>query len=758
MINHRLRKCVIAAAFAGLGAGAGGAVMADNVELGTMTVTATRTGVEVQKAPASTSVVTDIEIEKMHAPTLDEALRREVGVSVLKYRGPVDNHTMTIMRGFQGQQRTLLMLDGIPMNSAITGSVPWGQMPVDEIERVEVVRGPYSALYGGYALGGVINSIMKTPDKETATARMGYGSYGTGNAHVTYGNRVLDNRLSFIIGFDRWWTDGYVVSTVERPRGNTPADGTEIDVTGFKPTTDVTGAPVYTVGDTGKQAFNRDYYTAKLIYDLTPHSSLSFTALHGEWTFDQPTFNTYLRDPNGFPVISGNLNIEGNRVGLTERNFNPITRVDEASLYALQYNADITPAISVKANLGYQSQFNSETEFRDVPTDFLVGQLGFPTGTTAAWTTRDRDSDAIHAELLSNMHLGDRNLLTMGVLYSTAKGDQQIPVLRDRRVPITLGIASKSGGEQNTQAVYLQDQLTVLDNLTVYLGGRYDRWENTGGFQEVVDNTGSSNITRFESRSQTSFNPKVAVVYSPFTSTNLRASVGTAFRPPTLDDLYVNSVHGSSRTLGNPDLDPEEVTSWEVGFIQDLPTGTRIGATYFENEIENMIFRRSIGPDPEDNAIDVRQLENADEAKTKGIEIDLTQRINSYLSLFANYTWIDAEMTRYQANPALEGKRLAQIPKHLYNIGLDFNAGSFIGSVVYQGVGDAFGRDDNSDTVNGVRGGFDPYEVLDLKVIYTGWEKISASLAINNLLDEEYFRSFGRSPGRTFYGEMIVRF
>lgn len=757
MRNHRLRKCVIAATFAGLGAGTGAAAMADQVELGTMTVTATRTLEEIQKAPASTSVVTDIAIEKMHAPTLDEALRHEVGVSVLKYRGPVDNHTMTIMRGFQGQQRTLLMLDGIPLNSAITGSVPWGQMPVDEIDRVEVVRGPYSALYGGYALGGVINSIMKTPDRETTTARMGYGTFGTGNAHLTYGNRILDNRLSFIVGFDRWWTDGYVVSTVERPRGSTPADGTEIDVTGFKPTTDVTGAPLYTVGDTGKQAFNRDYYTAKLIYDLTPQSSLAFTALYGEWSFDQPTYNTYLRDSNGFPVTSGTLDIEGNRVSLTERNFNPITREDEASMYALQYNADISPEISIKANLGYQSQFNSETEFRDVATDFLVNDLGFPTGTTAAWTTRDRDSSAIYAEVLGTMQLGDRNLLTAGVSYQAAKGDQQIPVLRDRRVPITLGIANRSGGKQNTQAIYMQDRLTVLDNLTLYLGGRYDRWENTDGFQEAVDSTGFSE-TRFDSRSQTSFNPKVAVVYSPFTSTNLRASVGTAFRPPTLDDLYVNSAHGSARTLGNPDLDPEEVTAWEVGFIQDLPTGTRIGMTYFENEIENMIFRRSLGSDPIDPSIDLRQLENADEAKTKGVEIDLAHQINSYLGFFANYTWLDAEMTRYQANPALEGKRLAQIPKHMYNVGLNLNVGSFIGSVVYQAVGDAFGRDDNSDVVNGVRGGFDPYEVLDLKVIYTGWERISASLAVNNLLDEEYFRSFGRSPGRTFYGEIIVRY
>src|SRR5690606_34822167 len=128
-----------------------------------------------------------------------------------------------------------------------------------------------------------------------------------------------------------------------------------------------------------------------------------------------------------------------------------------------------------------------------------------------------------------------RSLLTVGASYQTAKGDQQIPVLRDRRVPHVIGIANQSGGEQVTQAVFLQDRLTVLDNLTVYLGARYDRWENKDGFQEAVDSTGFTR-TEFDDQSRNSFNPKVAVVYSPFDSTNVRASVGTAFRPPTLDD------------------------------------------------------------------------------------------------------------------------------------------------------------------------------------------------------------------------------
>lgn len=732
------------------GIGFTGVAMADErkknpLNLDKVTVTATRTKQDVDKAPASTTVVTQEEMQRKHAPTLDEALRNEVGVHVLKFRGPVDNHTTTIMRGFQGQQRTLLMLDGIPLNSAITGSVPWSELPVDEIERVEVVRGPYSALYGGYALGGVINSIVATPQKETARARAGYGTFGTSNYHLQYGNRILSDRLSFIVGFDRWQTDGYVVSTIERPRGTTPVSGGEIPVTGYRETRDVTGQQtLYTVGDGGRQKFDRDSFIGKISFDPTPYSNLSLIAQYGEWSLDQPTYNTYLRNSAGVPVTSGNLDIEGNRVTLSESNFFPITRKNEAGMYALKYSIDISPAITFKANLGYSKQFNRETEFRALPAALGLG--------SSRWTTRDRDSDAIHAEVLGNFQLGERNLLTAGLLYQTADGKQKIPVIFDRRVPEVIGLASASGGKQETQAIYIQDQLKVLDNLNLFLGARYDRWSNTDGFQEL----GPNPRTRFSDRSQTSFNPKLSVVYSPLADTTLRASAATAFRPPTLDELYVNSSHGTTQTIGNPNLKPEKVTSWEVGIVQYFPTATRVGATYYNNTLKDLIYRRATTPPGAPLTIQV--LENAAEGETKGIEFDVLQRITPYLNLVANATWLDATITSSPNRPELAGKTIPQIPKHIYNIGIDLNAKDYKGSLMLRRVGDAFSRDDNTDVARGVRGGIDPYTTLDAKAVYAGWQKVSLSLSVMNILDKRYFQSFGQMPGRSVFGELIVKF
>lgn len=444
------------------------------------------------------------------------------------------------------------------------------------------------------------------------------------------------------------------------------------------------------------------------------------------------------------PVISGPLDIEGNRVSLAETNFFPITREDNAGLYAVKYSVDVSPAISVDATLGYSTQYNQETEYRALPAALGLG--------SNRWTTRDRDSSGYHAEVTGNFELGERHLLTAGVLYQAAEGTQKIPVIFDRRVPEVIGLASTSGGKQQTQAVYVQDQYSVLDNLDVFLGVRYDRWSNTGGFQQLAPDP----RTNFADRSQTSVNPKLSVVYSPLAATTLRASIGTAFRPPTLDELYVNSSHGGTQTIGNPDLEPEEVQAWEIGVVQQFPTATRVAATYYQNKLKDWIYRRTISA-PSD-PLTVRVMENAAEGESNGLELELTQRITAYLDMFANAAWLDAMITRSDTQPGLVGKTIPQIPEYMYNIGLDLHAGDYRGSLALRHVGDAYSRDDNLDTNNGVRGGIDPYTTLDGKLIYSGWDKVSLSLAVNNLLDERYYQSFGRSAGRSVFGELILNF
>ena len=116
-----------------------------------VTVTATRTMEDIVKTPSSVSVVTAEDIEARRADTVADALQMLPGV----YKSQKANGGLQI-RGFDSTN-TLVLLNGVPMNNTFNNSVDWEAIPVHSIERIELVRGPSSSLYGGRGVAGVIN-------------------------------------------------------------------------------------------------------------------------------------------------------------------------------------------------------------------------------------------------------------------------------------------------------------------------------------------------------------------------------------------------------------------------------------------------------------------------------------------------------------------------------------------------------------------------------------------------------------------------
>jgi len=138
-------------------------LMPNPLEKSGLTVTAERYATSIKDVPVSTAVMEADDIQSRNPNQLDDALRYIPGVSV-------ENNEVNI-RGSSGYtygvgSRVLLMLDGTPMLSADQGSMSFNALPMYDIDRIEVVKGPGSALYGTSALGGVINVITKTPDKD----------------------------------------------------------------------------------------------------------------------------------------------------------------------------------------------------------------------------------------------------------------------------------------------------------------------------------------------------------------------------------------------------------------------------------------------------------------------------------------------------------------------------------------------------------------------------------------------------------------
>lgn len=155
-------------------------------------VTATRTERSRSHVPVSTSVIPYEELSSSAAVNLDDAIRTETGIGVKRVVGIASGiPSMISIRGVPSANRTLILIDGIPLNASGTGFLSLNEIPLEAVERVEIVRGPFSSLYGANAYGGVIHAITWPGEgAPTIEARAGAGDERYWEAGLTSGGEV----------------------------------------------------------------------------------------------------------------------------------------------------------------------------------------------------------------------------------------------------------------------------------------------------------------------------------------------------------------------------------------------------------------------------------------------------------------------------------------------------------------------------------------------------------------------------------------
>ena len=179
------------------------------VTLEPVVVTATRDVQEIRKIPANVTVITGEEIARSNAQSVSDVLRGEVGLVVRDYYG-TGKTTSVDIRGFgeTGVLNTLVLVDGRRVNAIDLSGVDWTQIPLDQVERIEIVRGSGSVLYGDNAVGGVINIITKKPEKPlTAKTEGVIGSYHYHKESGSVGGQW--GPVSAILNASYSATDGY---------------------------------------------------------------------------------------------------------------------------------------------------------------------------------------------------------------------------------------------------------------------------------------------------------------------------------------------------------------------------------------------------------------------------------------------------------------------------------------------------------------------------------------------------------------------
>ncbi len=691
-------------------------------------VTATKSAKSTADAPATVSVIGAREIEERNIHSADQALIHVPGAYTARPGGsePSVMGTHVMLRGIPDASRTLVLVDGQTLNDPYIGTVTWESVPAETIDRIEVVPGPFSSLYGGSAMGGVINIITKAPAKRAVTVRGGVGTDDFRAASVVYQDRLAPG-VAIVLDYGYKQSDGFVKDLVVL--GASGSGGAA--VSGATPTTDASGNVKYLVGDKGKVGWTSENIGAKLYLDIGSDSHLIVGASQFLYTStDRNRYNTYL--PNTSLAVRESQFLTG-----------PDSEIKEYGRYSAEYEKTFANGGALKATLG----------FVDMPlyNNYIVPGAAATLASGGAASRMLRPSSEISGSLQGSYPISATQKLVVGLSTVKRTIDTVTYSISDWRDAGATGpLKNLTGGEDTTYSLYAQDEITLSDRLTAYVGGRYDKW-STEGFIQQVESPGAYR-NEYEARKQSHFSPKLSLVWRPVEATTVRGSVGTSFHTPNLRDTFGWWTPKTGYTFTpNPGLKPETVTSWELGVEQRLRTGTLLRATYFENKLKDLIYRT------ESDALMAQGVDNAGKARVKGLELEARHPLMKGLTAHVNVTLNDPKITENSAKPLTVGKVMTGTPRRMANLGIEGNHGAWSGSLGGHYVGKVYNNEENKDVISGVYGAYDAFFVTDAKVSYKFSPMVSVSLSGSNLGDRKYFQSVA-AQGRAFFAELVLKY
>ena len=213
-LRNKLCFAVIAA-LAAASFFSGSAAAADPV-IGPVVVTADRAPVPASETLAAVTVLTREDIERSQAPDLLSLLGRQAGIDVARTGGPGQASTLFLRGGNSGH--ALVLVDGVRVNPATQGAPDFAHLPLAQIERIEIVRGPRAALWGSDAIGGVIQVFTRDPSRAFVSAQG--GSYGRFGASAAAGYARGESHVGLTLSHDQ--LDGFSATNSNYPFGSFP--------------------------------------------------------------------------------------------------------------------------------------------------------------------------------------------------------------------------------------------------------------------------------------------------------------------------------------------------------------------------------------------------------------------------------------------------------------------------------------------------------------------------------------------------------
>ena len=596
----------------------------EEVEAEPVIVSATRTDIPLDQSPASVSLISSDDLEQKQIERVSDALREVPGLNVVQ-TGTPGQLTSVFMRGLPSEDMQVL-LDGIPINQGLAGQFDFANLTTDDIDRIEVARGPQSTVYGPRALAGVVQIFTKQ-----GTGKPGFTFSSEGGSYDTFRESLeSDGKLGefdYSVGASRFDTDN------ARPNNNYRNSSGIADV-GWSPNEQlrIGSLFVYSLSDTGNPntIFNPrpvDHFLTEKWF-IAPHVDLQL----GDWWEHKFIFDydqeRQVNNPNqdGF-------------VGPTRALFERIT---------VDYQNDLRPT---------------------------------------SWLT-----------------------LTSGFFYNRLNAGQERPFVSQAFGPQPTFISD------HTQEVAGFLQTTIdIDNFIFVAGGRLDNFNQFGDVW-TYRFAGSYKIDK--------------------TNTTLHSSVATGFSPPSSQDKIFGMNFG---------LRPEKDLGWDIGIEQRLwENRVRVGATYFHNDLSNVIgFNGQF------------QTLNLGAAETQGVEMELRAQPIADLTFTASYTYLDAEKTSSADISQPQGARLPRRPRNEVYV-----SGSYLWwKKLRTTIAAKFVNAREEINFGGPNFDIEDYSFVNVAAEYEINPHMSIFGRIDNLTNEHYAEVFGfPALGRAIYGGMKVRF
>jgi iron complex outermembrane receptor protein len=675
---------------------------------------------------------------------------------------------MTRYWGPNSSARTLIYADDILLSALIgnnnsAASSRWSLVNPDQIQRVDMMYGPFSAMYPGNSMGGVLLFTTKMPDKPLVSIKQTESlqtfsfyntkdTYKTDQTAVSFGNRW--DKLSVYLGAS--FQNSYSQPLTWVTTANAPLAGTT-GVINQPNRTNTSAANVLGAGSLlHTQQSNVNFKTA---LDLTPWLRASY--MLSFFNNDQNSrVESYLRDAAGNPTfggVSAGSSFASNNYSLLQQNLAQAMAVKTDTRGTWDWDITVT-------------RFDYLSDRQRNPFTVTTTGLGFTDRGRLArmdgtnWTTVDARAiwrpdgiDGPH-EVFFGVHV-DRYVLNNPTWQTS-----------DWRTAsdATGSLYSRGDGKTHTVGLWAQDVWRFTPAFKLTTGVRWETWRAFDGYNlsTTTNSTTGAIIATSELRppsvSDSRTSPKASLSWEPNRDWTVTGSFGIANRFPTVGELYQVTTVGALLVNPNPNLKAERALAEEIAIERKL-SGGKIRLSFFHDDTYDAIISQNAFSSATNTTTSFNV--NVDHIRNRGIEL-AWQNANlpiDKVELFGSVTYADSVIV---SNPSFvgtngstsTGKRAPYVPAWRTTLGATWRPSEpWAVTVAGRYQSKMYATLDNTDYVQNVYQAFDPFFVVDTRVQWKARNNAWLAFGIDNVTNTKY-HLFHPFPQRTYVVQGKVTF